>query len=279
MTRLNDSKAQEAFYNKIVERYMKFCAASGADLENQFALLSLHPFPFNNVAKPELNENSVSKAKVVPNGPLVPGANSPSKTEEPAPDLQLILMAMRKLRESVVATRRRDLFAQRCYIFIVRVAVLVCAWESYLPALTHLLHDIHPVTPLDVLELHELVSFQILDYACRLKDFHTAYRVKIAYGIRDRKVAAVLQSLARDDWIAFWRVRRKVDGYQRAIVGFAEGEVRLRALKCMGKTYFSAEKAFLEAMADQEWEKLVKGGLGWELGENDIVTIRKAKAK
>ncbi|KAH9826825.1 hypothetical protein Tdes44962_MAKER09935, partial [Teratosphaeria destructans] len=44
-TGLNDHRAQEKYYNKIVDRYMKFCAASGSaeDLEKAFASLSLPP--------------------------------------------------------------------------------------------------------------------------------------------------------------------------------------------------------------------------------------------
>jgi hypothetical protein len=272
--RLNDFKAQEVFYNKIVERYMKFCAASGNDLERQFAALSLAD-P-NHQSIPELksddSQNIVKTQLLLRTKPTKP-------TDDPSPELQLILMAMRKLRESIVATRRRDVFAQRCYIFIIRVAVLVCAWESYLPALTYLLQDIHPVTPLDPSELNELVILQILDYACRLSDFHTAYLVKVAYGITDRKLQTILHALTRDDWLSFWRIRKKVDGYQRAIVGFAENEMRIRALKCLGKTYFSVERGFVEKMADRDWSELVDGGLGWELESSGVVTIRRAKAK
>ena len=188
-------------------------------------------------------------------------------------------MAMRKLRESIIATRRRDVFAQRCYIFIIRVAILVSAWEAYLPALTYLLNDIHPRVPLDISELNELVVFQILDFACRLNDLHTAYLIKTAYKINDRKLNVILHALARDDWMSFWRIRKKVDGYQRAIMGFAENGIRLRVLKCLGKTYFSADRIFIERMTDTEWPDLVKSGVGWELQDNGTVIIRKAKAK
>jgi hypothetical protein len=272
VARLNDYKTQETFYNKIVERYMKFCAASGSALEKQFAALSLKSN--DNLILGLKNDDS----KNTSTNPQLPSPMQ-IKPDDPSPEVQLILMAMRKLRESIVATRRRDVFAQRCYIFIIRVAILVSAWESYLPALTYLLHEIHPVTPLDTSELNELVIFQILDYSCRLGDFHTAYSVKVAYGINNRKLQTILHSLARDDWMSFWRVRKKVDGYQRAIMGFADNEMRLRALKCIGKTYFSAEKSFVEAMADRQWDQLVSGGLGWELQDSGTVIIRRAKAR
>lgn len=272
--RLNDFKTQEMFYNKIVERYMKFCAASGNDLERQFSALSLAD-PHHDLStglNVDGSQNLVKKQ-------LLPHVKPTKPSDEPSPELQLILMAMRKLRESIVATRRRDVFAQRCYIFIIRVAILVCSWESYLPALTYLLHDIHPVTPLDPCELNELAIFQILDFACRLGNFHTAYLVKVAYGINDRKLQAVLHSLTRDDWLSFWRVRKKVDGYQRAIMSFAENEMRLRALKCLGKTYFTAERVFIEKMADRSWSELVTEGVGWELQESGVVTVRKVKGR
>ncbi|KIW08216.1 uncharacterized protein PV09_01144 [Verruconis gallopava] len=272
-TRLNDLKAQESFYNKIVERYMKFCAASGSDLEKHFAALSLDPDHCAMTSGLNIDDSQIHVNKST-----LPNAKE-FNSEDPSPELQLILMAMRKLRESIVATRRRDVFAQRCYIFIIRVAILVSSWESYLPAFTYLLHEIHPVTPLDASELNEVVSFQILDFACRLGDFHTAYLIKVAYGIKDMKLQIILHSLTRDDWLSFWRMRKKVDGYRRTIMGYAENDVRLRALKCLGKSYFSAEKRFVETVADRDWDELVASGVGWELQEDNMVIIRRAKAR
>jgi len=88
----------------------------------------------------------------------------------------------------------------------------------------------------------------------------------------------ILRSLVKDDWVAFWKVRKRVDGYQRALLGFAEEAVRLHALKCLAKTYFSVERTFVETMADKEWPELVKSGVGWELAEGDKIIIRRPKA-
>lgn len=252
---------------------MKFCGASGDALTAQFAAMSLSNGRDSMLLKKKGKDEMVA-------GGVEPGHVTALPTPEsksPSPELQLILSAMRKLREAIVAIRRTDNFAQRAYIFIIHAALLVQAWESYVPALTYLLHEIHPRTPLSIPELNEFASYHILDLACRLGDYHTAFSVRSLYNIRDRRVDAVLKALVRDDWVGFWRVRRRVDGHQRALLRFAEEGVRLHALKCLAKTYFSVEKAFVQASADRDWVELVRNGVGWELVEGDRVVIRRPK--
>lgn len=254
---------------------MKFCGASGDALTAQFAALSVS----NGRQSTILGKKTNKEGHVIQgygNGGEVTALPTPT-SKPPSPELQLILSAMRKLREAIVATRRTDNFAQRAYIFIIHAALLVQAWESYVPALHYLLEEIHPQTPLSIPELNEFANYHILDLACRLGDYHAAFCVRYQYGTRDRRVDAVLKSLVRDDWVSFWRVRRRVDGHQRALLAFAEEGVRLHALKCLAKTYFSVEKTFVERSGDTQWAELVKGGVGWELVEGDRVVIRRPK--
>jgi len=60
---------------------------------------------------------------------------------------------------------------------------------------------------------------------------------------------------------------------------YAEKNMRLHALKCLGRTYMSAERQYVERCADQKWPQLVADGVGWELGEDDKVIIRRPKAR
>jgi hypothetical protein len=128
-------------------------------------------------------------------------------------------------------------------------------------------------------ELQEFVGYRILDLACRQYELGEAIAVKREFNHRDRKVSVVLRSLVHDDWVRFWRTLRAVDGYQRAIMEFAVERVRLHALKCVGRSYLSVDKAFVERTGDAPWEELVNGGVGWQLQENGNVVIRKPKPK
>ena len=104
-----------------------------------------------------------------------------------------------------------------------------------------------------------------------------AIQVKREFEHRDRKVNAVLRALVHDDWVRFWRVRRAVDGYQRAIMEFAVERVRMHALKCIGRGYLVADKKFVERTGNAKWEQLVDEGVGWGLQESGSVVIRKKK--
>lgn len=247
---------------------MKFCASSsgGEDLEAAFASLSIqHP------TAAAINSNATTTTTIQP--PI-----RPPPPEKPS-DLPNILMAMRRLREGILGSRRRDAFAQRAYMFIAQASILTRSWESYQPTLLHLINSIHPQTPLSALELRDNVGYMILDLACRQNDLVGAFALRSKFAHSDRRVGAVLKALVHDDWPRFWRVRRAVDGYQRALMGFAEERVRLHALKCLGRSYLSAERGFVERSADSGWEELVGSGVGWQLREDGVVVIRKPKPK
>jgi hypothetical protein len=265
--RLHDWKVQESYYGKIVERYMKFCAASGGgeELEKAFNELSISG------PNPSQSADGIKDSR-----PPLP--HRASSTDRPN-DMPNILLAMRKLREGILGSRRRDQFAQRAYMFIIHATILTRHWESYQPALLYLIYDIHPRTPMSIPELQEFVGYRILDLACRQYELGEAIAVKREFNHRDRKVSVVLRSLVHDDWVRFWRTRRAVDGYQRAIMEFAVERVRLHALKCVGRSYLSADKAFVERTGDAPWEELVNGGVGWQLQDNGNVVMRKPKPK
>ena len=268
--RLHDHKAQEAYYTRIVERYMKFCATSGGgeDLGAAFASLSLA----------ETGPTSSMLGNTTASTKRPPLSHRPSDTVR-SNDLPNILLAMRKLREGILGSRRRDHFAQRAYMFIIHASILTKSWESYLPALQYLLGTIHKYTPLSVPEQQEFSSYHILDLACRQNELLDAFAARLTFKNRDRRVATVLQAIVHDDWVKYWRTKRAVDGYQRAIMEFAVDRMRLHALKCLGRGYMSADKAYVERSGDKSWEELVKGGVGWQLQDTGTVVIRKPKAK
>lgn len=242
---------------------MKFCAShpSGETLEAAFHNLdinssSMTPIPgLSNAAEPRHPTN-----------------------QQPPQEMSIILMAMRKLREALVSCHRVDAFAQRVYTFQIRAAILCRHLETYHPALQYLLYKIHPQTSLSRPELQEFASYLILDLACRQGEFVDAYRLRRGYGIRDRKVDAVLKALVHDDWVLFWRTRRAVDGYQRCLLSWAEDGIRLHALKCLGRSYMMVDKAFVEKSAERSWHELVeRDKVGWILRDDGVVVIRKPK--
>lgn len=272
--RLHDYKNQESYYAKIVERYMKFCAASGGgeELEKAFAALSVKaPSPLS--LPPHHQQQQQHQQPTRPD--LL---RQISATDRPN-DLPNILLAMRKLREGILGSRRHDPFAQRAYIFIIHASILTGSWEAYHPALLYLLHEIHPRVALSAPELQEFAGYLVLDLACRQDELMEAYGARSSFKQTDRRIATVVSCLVQEDWVRFWRTKRAVDGYQRAIMEFAAERVRLHALKCLGREYMSADKAFVERSGDASWADLVKGGVGWQLQENGVVVIRKPKAK
>lgn len=251
-------KEQEKYYTKIVDRYMEFCAVPGQrdDLLRRFASL-------------ELKETSTT-----------PTTSTAESLTDPAnaKTLSILMAALRKLREGIVASKRADDFALQAYLFCIRLSILIKQPESYHPAILHLLRVIHAQHPLSTVELQEVVCYLILDTACRRHELAEAYGLRRAYKVRDLKIDAALSALAHDNYIVFHRVRKSVDGHRARLMEWAEQDLRVHTLKCFGRSYMSVDLKYLEQSTNVDWAQLTRDGVGWEL-ENEKVTIRRVRAK
>lgn len=274
---MNDFGTQETFLNRITERYMKLCALNRADLESLFASAAA-PTPTTLTS----SLSSLSLSTHAPKPAPLSGLNSCgalAASQLSAQELATVLSALRKLREGVTASGRADGFAQRAYFFTIHVALLCRDWASYVPALHTLLYSLHARNPLSPGQVHEYVGYLVLDLGCRLGDFAGARETMVRFGYRERRVEMIMSALVSDNWVLFWRARRGVDGYQRALCGFAEQGVRVNALKVIGKSYLVCDRRWVEDAAGKEWDALKADGVGWELEEGGRVVVRRVKAR
>lgn len=194
-------------------------------------------------------------------------------------ELSTIMQAMRKLREALVASARRDTFARDVYVFIIRATISAKHMESYHPALLHLLSRIHPVVPLLTSELQEFLGYYILDLACRQADLGSAFAVRYRCAYSDERVDTVLKALVHGNWWVFWRMKDEVNEYQKRLMEWADDQMRKHALECLGRSYLKAEMAFVEKASNRDWENLRKvDKVKWEL-TGEVVMIRRAQRK
>lgn len=287
-------KAQETFYNKIVARYMQFCTNHSKDLDSAFASLSLEDdraassAPASHVL---IEHGHQRLASAHPESEALPGTqqlNTP--TPSPSGELSIILLALRKLREGLLAASTSapsPVFSQRVHVFNIRTAILAFHPPGYHPSLLHLLFVLHtPTHPLPKSELVEMTTYLILDTAIRQNDlgqaFALRYNSKVKFGFKSRVVDSILRAVVMGDWVTFWRVRQKVDGYLRAILHWHIETQRKLALKAIGRTYLACDiKYILQSTSGGEvsWEDLVRvEDVGWER-DGDKAVIRKPKAR
>ncbi len=129
-----------------------------------------------------------------------------------------------------------------------------------------------------------MTVYLILDLACRQGELASAFGLrsnsKVRHGFENRDVNEVLSAVITKNWIKFWRVRRKVDGYVRAIMQWAVDEMRRDALKALGRTYMGCDLHWVlksSTGGEMSWEELVKTeNVGW-IRDADKVIIRKPK--
>lgn len=267
--RLLDYRTQETYFSKIMERYGQIQSNSGPDnyLNDAFPSLSL-------------DGQEQGYVKVIPSrGNAFDTSMDGGHSLKTASEISTMLMAMRKIREAIVASGRKDVFASKVYAFIIRSTILVGHMESYHPALLHLLHEIHPVAPLLGIEFREFLGYQILDLACRQKDLAAAYQVKCSYRYKDPNIEAVLKALVHGNWSVFWFVHGLVGAQTKRLMQWAGDGIRTHALNCLGKSYLSVEKKYLEIALHKRWEEIEeKKSLGWQQDGNMII-IRKIGRK
>ena len=194
-------------------------------------------------------------------------------------NVSVLLQAMRKLREAIVATARYDGFAQSVYVFVVRATILLRHMESYHPALTLLLREIHPKAPLTTVLLREMQRYHVLDLACRQKDLNEAYRIRLSYGFQDGNIDCVLKAVAHGNWINFWKVKSRMCQYQQRLMEYASDSVRRHTVECLGKSFLRVDKGYIENVTQKPWQSLVKEyAIQWQ-AEGDIIVIRQMKRK
>ncbi|KAL8870426.1 MAG: hypothetical protein Q9174_003533 [Haloplaca sp. 1 TL-2023] len=204
-------------------------------------------------------------------------SGSKSLTSLDKPDT--VILAMRKLREAIVATSRRDIFAKSVYFFIIRITILLGHSESYHPALQYLVHHIHPITPLGDDEREEFIGYLILDLACRQNDLAVAFHLRQLYDQRSKSIDNVLSALVHGNWSLFWEAKDAASAYQRRLMSWTDARMTEHALNCLGKSYMSVHEAYLKQCIGLSWEELCeRKKLTWERDGEKIV-IRQMKKR
>lgn len=198
-----------------------------------------------------------------------------AKPLEDSKELSIILDAMRKVREGIVASHRVDDFARQVYMFVIRTTILLKHMPSYHPALLYLLHSIHPVNPLVITERDEIVGYCILDLACRQNDLALAYEVRYRYKHCNPVVGLTLRALVHGDWITFWKLKASMNVYQQRLMDSADNRIKNIALKALEKSYLKIQVTFLECAVKCSWDELTEQDkLSWMLQGQTMVKRR-----
>ncbi|KAF5674300.1 hypothetical protein FHETE_2934 [Fusarium heterosporum] len=216
---------------------------------------------------------------IIPSGG--PSTSMLAAIEDPdnTKSLQEVLMALRKLREGLVATKRADLFSIQAYIFSIRLSILAKHPESYHPAILHLLRYMAVWTPMEKSEIEEIAGYFMLDAACRRRDLTEAYFIRQDFNIRNKKLDSILKALAHDNYVSWQASKKQANRHCLKLMEWAEDGMRLHTLKCFGRSYLNVDLPYLEFATGRKWDKLrEKDNVGWEL-DVEKVTIRRVKAK
>ncbi|CAG8124720.1 unnamed protein product [Penicillium salamii] len=274
--RLLDHKVQAEYFDNIAGRYMRFCDDHSKDLEAAHASL------------PKSSSNDATSNPPALQSPL---KSNPARRGIPPPatELSTLLLSLRKLREAVLATAATvsTAFSQRIHVFSIRLSILAHHPPSYFPSLRYVLDKLHsPSHPLP--EAKELITYIILDYACRQEDMAAAFelraRARRDHAYQSQMVDKVLTALIHNNWVVFWQVHNSVDSHVRAVMNWAVDRMRRHALKAVGSAYLNAHINWIlhGCTGDDQgwtWETLAeKEKLRWER-EGDKIIIKRPRQR
>jgi hypothetical protein len=189
--------------------------------------------------------------------------------------LDRILSSMRKLREALLPLEP-DEFGKRVFIFNVKVSVLAKSYQSYYPALIHLIERFDGL--LDKDEKKELGWFRVLHLAHFNKDLNEAYYMMLTHVPGDRHVMSILRALACDDAAAWLKLyQREKSVYFRTLMSFSADKMVESMLRQIGKSYMQLTKPALESMVGLSWDELHKQySCNWAV-DNQKVIIRQRR--
>ena len=268
--RLSSYEAQETYYRLILERCLLLknsYVPADASFECAFDALDLID------STEDATDLYFSQDRKLEQEALrIIGLDGTSETKV----MPVVTQAMRKLREAIVATHRRDLFAQGAYVFMLHAAILICHVESYHPTILYLLRCIHPITPLSGSLHSQILGYHILDLACRQKKYDQAFEIVAQNSVLHPSIPLLVRALVRGDWVQFCHVKKGLQVYVRRLIDSSD-HVSLHALSCIQKTYLSVDKQFIERTITVSWERLkTEHNLQWPM-EQDILKIRQPR--
>lgn len=206
-------------------------------------------------------------------GPAIKGLSSNDSR------LSSLVLSMRKLREGLIASGRKDQFAVNAFMFCIRAAIVIKHVDSYGYALQYLLEDLHRAEPLSPMELQEFAGYLVLHQACVLEEYPLAYMTKKTYNVSDMRINDALRAIAHKNYWLFRNTIQSVSLYKARLMEPADDRMRLHTLKCFGKTYFTLPKSYIQEMTGLTWNALLEQySVGWHLDDDgEKVTIRTAK--
>ena len=253
--RLLSFEMQESYFDDIVKRYHSLepprsttMTTRGTDIASELAALS------------------VSDGAATATGDIV---------SADAAEQNKLLMAMRKIREGIVASGRHDPFAVKTYMFCIRAAILARHVESYHPAMLHLLRCLRPRVHLTPSELDELVGYLILDLVCRQQQPAEAISVRCRYGHRGGRVDAVLDAIIHGNPHLFWRTKSHATEYESRLMEHAEDRMHTTTVRCLERAYFTVDARFLRSLTNLDWDRFqARYRLPWTL-DGPMIVIRR----
>ncbi|KAL9085469.1 MAG: hypothetical protein Q9159_004664 [Coniocarpon cinnabarinum] len=206
------------------------------------------------------------------------GEDTAQLDEKSQQELTILLSAMRKLRESLVATKRFDSFTNSAYLFIIRSTISVEHHEAYYPALLHALRVLDHDCRFTESQREELAAYAVLDVAGRqnaLREaWETAWRHKLFTSedrspshqssqqaaskpppqeARGHHIRAVLRAAIHVDVLAFHRCKVYLSRNEQILLRPLEERLTSTAVVCLQRGYFAAELGYVEKVLDLSW--------------------------
>ena len=223
-------------------------------------------------------------------------------------ELAVILSAMRKLRESLIATKRYDGFAVTAYLFIIRSTISL-QHDEYHPALLHAVNVLIRQCDVADHDRDELIAYEVLDLAGRQNAVREAWEYawhknlftstgvsqqcrndEVQQALRQHRqsLRLTLKSAIHHNVLMFHHHWTYLTSNERLLLQPLEQRLTVYAVACLSRAYFTAETKFVEkalntSLSDKmkfvrDSYRLLEGTKEWHV-EEDKVVFRRPRAR
>lgn len=186
-------------------------------------------------------------------------------------------MALRKLREAILATKRRDGFARAVFVYSIRVGIQLRSMETYHAALLYYVRSLCDASPATSREREECQLYHVLDLACRLRDMQRACAAMDKFGLWSSTVGESLHSIITNNWSRFWYCYHLSTDLQRKLLDNMAETIRDHAFASLQRSYFTVDRPFAERCFGQPVDAV---STKYKLQvEGDTIVLRRHKGR
>lgn len=196
-----------------------------------------------------------------------------------SPSADSCLSSLRKLREGVVASGRKDVFAIDVFERTVRYAVVANHVESYVPAMRYLITTLYPETRRKIHTGRAVLESLYLLHLLSTEDYLEFMNERATLDRRHCVADNILRAHVQGNWIALERLKQKITFLESKMLAQNFAKLADQAVSTIEAAYLAVDSSWLQRASGDQWKARMKNNSKWSIEGTRLTFKRPGKAK